>query len=91
MQIWLLLPTINFISFLSGTSFAYMMDIFSHVISHISYIILCLSILFLLSALVWIDLSLNLLIYPGTSQVVLVVKNPPANAGDVRDMMSDSV
>ena len=24
----------------------------------------------------------------GTSQVVLVVKNPPANAGDVRDMSS---
>ena len=24
-------------------------------------------------------------IYPGASQVALVVKNPPANAGDVRD------
>ena len=90
MQIWLLLPTLNFLSFLSGTSFAYMMDIFSHVISHVSYIILFMSFLFLLSALVWIDLSLNSLIYPGTSQVVLVVKNPPANAGDVRDMGSIS-
>ena len=29
MQIWLPLPTLNFLSFISGTSFAYMMDIFS--------------------------------------------------------------
>ena len=90
MQIWLPLPTLNFLSFISGTSFAYMMDIFPHVISHVSYIILFMSILFLLCALVWIDLSLNSLIYPGTSQVVLVVKNLPANAGDVRDMGSIS-
>ena len=84
MQIWLPLPTPNFLSFLSGTSFAYTMDIFPNVILHASFIILFMSILFLLCALVWIDLSLNSLIYPGTSQMVLVVKNPPANAGDVK-------
>ena len=29
---------------------------------------------------------MGLLYYPGASQVVLVVKNPSASAGDVRDM-----
>ena len=32
--------------------------------------------------------SLNSIpLLPGASQVVLVVKNPPANTGDVRDMV----
>ena len=35
-----------------------------------------------LRAEIWTQICL----IPGTSQVVLVVKNPPANAGDIRDM-----